>query len=135
MAVTGQLSSKGVPTTVEIEPAKVEWKPTKTRADDYKPFGVEKTRMTSSGKDYFEVSGDITNPYERDIESISVVVLLRDAEGKLVGGDTGYVNGLSAKGNRPFEVKYIRVKGKPVSHEVSVYPHGLTSWNSLAAAK
>jgi len=135
MAVTGQLSSTAVPATVEIKPAKVEWKPTRTRADDYKPFGVEKTRMTSSGRDYFQVTGDITNPYDKELESISVVVLLRDAEGKLVGGDTTYVNGLAANGGRPFEVKFIRVKGKPTSHEISVYPHGLTSWNSLAAPK
>ena len=135
MAVTGQLSSTAVPATIEIKPAKIEWKPTRTRADDYKTFGVEKVRMTASGKEYFQVTGDVTNPYDKDLESISVVVLLRDAEGKLVGGDTAYVNGLAAKGSRPFEVKFIRVKGKPASQEISVYPHGLTSWNSLAAPK
>ena len=135
MAVTGQLSSTAVPTTFEIKPAKVEWKPTKTRADDYKLFGVEKASMSASGKNLFQVTGDITNPYDKDIESIAVVVLLRDATGKLVGGDTGYVTGLSANGSRPFEVKYIQVKGKPVSHEVSGYPHGITSWNSLVAPK
>lgn len=135
MAVTGQLSLAAVPAAIEIKPAKVEWKPTRTRADDYKPFGVEKVRMTGSGKDYFQVTGDVTNPYDKELESISVVVLLRDTEGKLLGGDTAYVQGLAANGSRPFEVKFIRVKGKPASQEISVYPHGLTSWNSLAAPK
>jgi hypothetical protein len=135
MAVTGQLSSTVVPATIEIKPAKVEWKPTRTRANDYKPFGVEKVRMTASGKEYFQVTGDVTNPYDKELESISIVVLLRDTEGKLVGGDTTYVDGLAANGSRPFEVKFIRVKGKPASQEISVYPHGLTSWNSLAAPK
>lgn len=121
--------------TTEIKPAKVEWKPTRTRADDYKPFGAKNIRMSASGKEHFQVTGDILNPYDKELESVSVVVLLRDAEGKLVGGDTAYVQGLEANGSRPFEVKFIQAKDKPTSQEITVYPHGSTSWNSLAAPK
>lgn len=133
IACSGQLSAASVPATVEIKPSKVEWKPTKTRADDYQTFGVDKPRMTLSGRDLFQVTGDISNPYSKDIDIVRVVVLLRDSDGKLIGGDTAYVDGLPANGSKPFEVKYINVKGKPIVNEVAVYPHGSTTWNSLAA--
>jgi hypothetical protein len=135
ISCSGQLSATAVPATVEIKPSKVEWKPTKTRADDYRVFGIEKSRMTSSGKDIFQVTGDVTNPYDKEIDSLRVVILLRDSEGKLIGGDTTYVDALPASGSRPFEVKYISVKGKPVVNEIFVYPHGLATWNSLATPK
>jgi len=135
MACSGQLSATEVPATVEFKPSKVEWKPTKTRADDYKTFGVDKPRITSSGRDLFQVAGDISNPYSQDIDMVRVVVLLRDSDDKLIGGDTAYVDGLRANGSKPFEVKYINVKGKPAVNEISVYPHGTATWNSLAAPK
>jgi hypothetical protein len=138
IAWAGQMSVTKPPKTVEITPLKVnEWRSTRTRATDYLTFQTDKVNITPEQyqKNVYKVTGDVSNPYENDIDQLAVVVLLRSEDGKLIGGGTGYVSLLPAKGSRPFSVNFISAKEKPQKTEVFAFPRGSVSWNSIVKIK
>ena len=135
MARAGQMTVTKPPKTVEITPLKVEWRNTETKSADYLTFQANKINVSLQGKNLYKVTGDITNPYEKEIDQIAVVVLLRNEDGKLMGGGTGFVDTLSAKSSRPFSVDYIATKEKVQKAEVFAFPWGQVSWNNVSGLK
>ena len=135
IAFAGQISTTKQPKTVEFTPSKVEWKETITKPSDYLPFQVEKINFSSSGKNTATVSGDIKNPYSEDIDQLAVTSLLRNEEGKLIGGSTTFVDSLPANGSRPYSDKYVDVNEKATKAEVFVMPWGTTTWNQVVSKK
>jgi hypothetical protein len=135
VAFASQLSLTKVPKTVDFTVSKVEWKNTATKPSDYIPFQVNKINFSLSGKNTATVSGDITNPYGKNIDQIAVTSLLRDDSGKLIGGSTTYVDALPANGSRPYSDKFVTVDGKPAKAEVFVMPWGIVSWNQIVSGK
>ncbi len=49
-------------------------------------------------------TGEVANGNPVDLEKLAVTVLLRDQEGLLIGGGTGFVENVPAGGKAPFEV-------------------------------
>lgn len=135
IAWAGQLTVTKPPKTVEIVPLKVEWRNTETKAADYLAFQTDKINISSQAKNSYKVTGDVKNPYDKEIDQLAVVVLLRSEDGKLLGGGTGFVDTLSAKASRPFSVDYIGAKEKAQKTEVFAFPWGQVSWNSVSGIK
>ncbi len=103
------LNSAGSAMTVESEPATVDFEI--LPPDDYNWIAPEK--ITVAGEPLIvenpvkredQIVGEISNPNDFDIESVSVVVFFRDDNGKLVGGESGNVDDVKANGKTPFEV-------------------------------
>ena len=131
----GQISLTKIPEAVDFAVAKVEWKETVTKPKDYLPFEVEKINFTPSVSKTYTVSGDVKNPYDKEVSQIAVTSLLRDEKGKLIGGNTTFVESLPASGSRPFSDQFVSVEGKPNKAEVFVIPWGQASWNRIVTEK
>lgn len=71
--------------------------------------------------DYLTVTGKIVNENEEPVESAAVSVLFKDDEGKLIGGETTFVDGIKAKGETPFELSTMGEFGTE-NYEVLVQP-------------
>lgn len=55
--------------------------------------------------EYFpKYTGEITNENDYEISSSIVTIVYRDAKGKLLGGESTFVDGLKAGGKTPFEL-------------------------------
>ena len=50
------------------------------------------------------VVGEIQNDNDYDIESGVVTVVFRDADGKLIGGESTYVDSIKANATTPFDI-------------------------------
>lgn len=132
IAFAGQVTLTNLPKTVEFTFTKVEWRNTQLSSEDYLPFPVEKLQ-TVNNRTRFTVSGDVNNPYSKDVESVAITTLLRDESGKLIGGGTSYLNTLPAKSSRPYTDRMVWSIGKPSKTEVFVSPSGsIASWNKIA---
>lgn len=54
-----------------------------------------------------DVSGTVTSSFAKDQETVKVVVVARDAAGKILGGDFTYVDRLPAGGKAQFKVTFL----------------------------
>lgn len=136
IAWAGQLSVQGVPASIEVTYADVEWHPTQTTAADYPPFTATGVQMT--GDDFSrDVVGELTNPYAAVVDEMAVTALYRDAAGTLIGGTTGFVSGLPANGSVPFSLMEYGGAATPASIEIWAVPWsgGPEVWNQLAAGE
>lgn len=71
---------------------------------------------------YPSFSGEIVNENDYDFSSVAISVLFRDSEGKLIGGDTTYVDNVSANGNTPFTLDVITYRFEYSSYDIFVNP-------------
>lgn len=75
--------------------------PSKTEYPGYQPIVVDSARLKKDGN----IVGEFTNPNSFDIKQVAVTVLFRDADGKLLAGDTSFVNGVKAGKATAFEIR------------------------------
>ena len=73
------------------------------RAEPVQPLEVENAAVRDG--DYSRaLVGEVYNPNDYNIEFVTVIVLYRDADGALLGGEMGYCDAIRAGGTAPFEV-------------------------------
>ena len=75
--------------------------PSETDYPGYMPIEVDSARLKKDGN----IVGEFTNPNSFDIDQVAVTVLFRDADGKLLSGNTTYVNGVKAGKSTAFEIR------------------------------
>ena len=69
----------------------------------FKPLKTENVKWVDD--DYFpKFTGEISNENDYAISSAIVTVLYRDADGKLAGGDSTFIDGVTAGAKTPFEL-------------------------------
>jgi hypothetical protein len=51
-----------------------------------------------------KVTGKLANPYDQPVENVSIIAILRDAEGRIVGGGSAYSDTIPAGGAAAVEV-------------------------------
>jgi hypothetical protein len=135
IAFAGQIDTTAQPTKVEFTPGKVKWQPTKTKAADYIPFAASNVTLKPDPIYGYVVSGDVANPYAKDGD-LAVTALLRDDSGKLVGGETEFVNGVTAKGSHPFKSDTGKTSAPATKAEVMAMPWEFAiTWEQLLVAK
>jgi hypothetical protein len=61
------------------------------------PFTTESVNYVP-GSYGADVSGQLTNPYQEPVENLEVVAILRDAEGKIIGGGFTFTDVIPAGG-------------------------------------
>lgn len=74
--------------------------PSKTDYPGYQPIEVNSARLKSDG----HIVGEFTNPNTFDIDQVAVTVVFRDNDGKLLAGETTFVNGAKAGKTVAFEI-------------------------------
>lgn len=90
-----------MPAKIEITPARCYWKKVPMSSVRQLDFRPQKVRLFQTSLDW-NVQGEITNPFDEDIEFLKGAVLFRDKSGKLLGGDLIFIRNLPAKGTKPF---------------------------------
>lgn len=75
--------------------------PSETEYPGYQPIEVDSARLKKDGN----IVGEFTNPNSFDIDQVAVTVLFRDADGKLLAGETTFVNGAKAGKSTAFEIR------------------------------
>jgi len=95
-------STDSKPATVEfeiIQPDESDWVSPDRIDNAGEPLTVENPTKRKA-----KIVGEVLNPNDFDINSVAVVVLFRDENGKLLAGETTYTDKVSAGGKTPFEI-------------------------------
>jgi hypothetical protein len=128
-AVTGRVPATGPPKTIDITAEQVEWAEAPAGPERYPAFGTNEITMSPSGIGAYQVQGRVTNPYKTSFQLMNVTVLLRDAGGKLVGGETTWLDRIGPRETKPFSVDITdQVATVPARAEAIAYPWGAASW-------
>lgn len=101
IAYGDNLEVTAMPAKIEITPARCYWK--KVSMSSVRPldFRPQKVKLSQTRFDW-NIQGEITNPFDEDIDFLKGAVLFRDKSGKLLGGDLVFIRNLPAKGTKPF---------------------------------
>ena len=100
-----------VPAVVEVEFVEPEddWhyvKPDTLEHPEYVPFQIANSRL-KKGEWNSSIIGEIYNPNTYGATTVALTVVWRDADGKLLGGDTTFVDNVKAEKNTPFEMSVL----------------------------
>lgn len=120
-----------MPDSVSITAGRADRQSTTRTPAEYPPFGADKVSSTPDFPEPFKVNGDLLNPYSKEVKSVAVTAVLRDADGKVVGGGTSFIDGLPAMGSRPFSFTARLYSGRPSSVEIYAMPWDSAGWASL----
>jgi adenylate cyclase class 2 len=135
IAWAGSMSATGRPHTLEVLPKPAEWYSTTAGPDQFPPFTYLGVRFSvRSGS--CVVVGEVGNPYPSPVGKLALTALFRDAKGELLGGETGFVDGLPARGRAPFKIEGSVPEqfGEVTSLDLFAVPWGMGSedpWNSV----
>ncbi|MFP1602973.1 hypothetical protein ACLD0U_09825 [Microbacterium sp. 2216-1] len=105
-AVAGTLFSVGDGQIAEIElrgPGATD--STRSPASETGTFTIAEVAPTTDSYST-EVRGKVTSSFSDDQEFVQIVVVARDGSGKIIGGETGYIDRLPAGGAAQFEVTF-----------------------------
>lgn len=115
--------------SVDSEPASVDFEIIQPDEDEWvspdridyagEPLTVENPTMNKD-----KIVGEVSNPNDFDIGSVSVVVFFRDENGKLIAGETTFTDKILANSKIPFEISLWETDGGYVTEmfEVFAYP-------------
>jgi hypothetical protein len=123
------------PHIVEFTIPKVTWKKTTLKPDDFKQFLAEKVTFKMESENDYTILGDIKNPFNSEISSLFVTTLMRDINGKIVGGATNSLRSLPPNGSRPFSYYFVSTSADSSKVEVFAMPSGLSSWSDVVNPK
>lgn len=94
-------STDKTPATVTFEilkPKEYNWVSTdKLKHKKYVPLQIEGATQTSGS-----IVGQIINNNDYDIDSANISIVFRDSDGKIIGGDSAFVDNIAASGKTPF---------------------------------
>lgn len=96
-----------VPSTVDIEIIPPESHnirvPETLKRPEYTPMTVVNTAMRGSGMES-RIVGEVRNDNDYTYDNAIVTVFFRDAEGKLIAGESTFIDNVSAHSTTPFEI-------------------------------
>ena len=67
-------------------------------------FEAINLHLSETGRDGYNVTGEISNPNDRAFDRLRIDLIIRDSGGQIVGGDLTFVDGPSANGTVPFQI-------------------------------
>ncbi len=105
-AITGRFSSVGSAAIASVEVRGPEAaSASSSPADETGSFAFGPLEHVKDSY-YSKVSGNVTSNFTEDQSLVSVIVIARNAEGLIVGGDNTYVDRLPGEGTARFEVSF-----------------------------
>ncbi|MEU8267713.1 FxLYD domain-containing protein [Sphaerisporangium sp. NPDC049002] len=99
---TGQAMASAKPVDVKVAYKPAQWREAARIPSAFVPFPVSSPNTEKLGNGSYLVTGAVGNPYAKAATSLVVTALLRDKDGKLVGGASTYVDDVHAGAPRRF---------------------------------
>lgn len=123
----------GKPVIAELEVRDVNRLDTANHPEQFVPFPIERVRFTGRHDGHWNASGEVANPFPAPLDDPRVLVLTRDASGRLTDRAETYVGQVAANRSVPFAVDS-RGPGKPAAYEIITIPIVYRGgWNELVA--
>lgn len=92
------------PAKIEIKPLTAEYEPTNYKPTEFRPFELLKVSTGEGAEGGYRVAGEVKNPYSVETGAF-VTILFRDTAGKLLGGQSKWVQKIPAGAPMPFEIE------------------------------
>jgi hypothetical protein len=99
---TGQAMASAKPVDVRVAYKPAQWRQAARIPSAFVTFPISASRTEKLGNGSYLVTGAVGNPYQKAATSLVVTALLRDKDGKLVGGASTYVDDVHAEAPRRF---------------------------------
>jgi hypothetical protein len=126
-------AANGKPLIAELEVREVNRHPTGHRPEQFVPFPIERVRFTAKHDGHWNASGEVANPYPVPLDDLKVIVLTRDAAGRLSDSAESFAGKVAPNRSVPFEVDSWG-PAKPAKYEIVTTPVlYLGSWETLVA--
>ncbi|MBB4700203.1 FxLYD domain-containing protein [Sphaerisporangium siamense] len=99
---TGQATAASAPVDVKVSFRPAHWRRAARIPSAFVPFPVSGANTEKLGNGTYLVTGAVGNPYAKAATSLVVTALLRDKDGRLIGGGSTYVDDVRAGSPRRF---------------------------------
>lgn len=108
-------STQEQPASVDIEIVDSDW--LKVASEVPTPLTATISTVSPDEYGYTTVAGEVENPNDETYESVAVVVIFTDANGKITGGDITYADNVAPGGKTPFSLDLLDTKLVTDSYE------------------
>ncbi|MEV6980102.1 FxLYD domain-containing protein [Sphaerisporangium sp. NPDC051017] len=99
---TGQATASAAPVDVKVTFRPARWRQAGRIPSAFVPFPITAPITEKLGNGSYLVTGAVGNPYQKAATSLVITALLRDKDGKLIGGASTYVDDVRAGSPRRF---------------------------------
>lgn len=125
---SGEVVAAEKPAQVSITYRPAEWRLAGRIVSAFQPFPISDV-MTVRGDDGYLVVGYVGSPYRLPASSLAVTALLRDKDGRLLGGGSTFVDDVRPKDTRRFvmNIESVADTGKIAKAEVTARTWGSSS--------
>ncbi|MEO3874221.1 hypothetical protein ABGB18_35945 [Nonomuraea sp. B12E4] len=96
LAFTGSAASAQRPAKVTIQYRPAQWRQAARIASAFQKFPITRVRTMRQKDGTYLITGYIDNPYRQPAGSLVINALLRDGNGKLIGGGSTFVDDVKA---------------------------------------
>ncbi|MFI7129151.1 hypothetical protein ACIBQ1_25835 [Nonomuraea sp. NPDC050153] len=127
LAFTGQATASEKPAKVTIQYRPARWRPAARIPSAFQRFPVSRVQTLPQKDGSYLITGYVGNPYQMSVSSLVVNALLRDKEGKLLGGGSTFVDDVKA-GSPPRFI--LTVSGLPQGSKVTRTDITARTWGS-----
>ncbi|ACZ91803.1 hypothetical protein [Streptosporangium roseum] len=128
LSFTGQVVAVEKPSQVSIQYRPAQWRQAARIVSAFRPFPVSDV-LTERRDDGYLITGYVGTPYRLPASSLAVTALLRDKNGKLLGGGSTFVDDVRANGKRRFilNIESVRDTSKIAKAELVARTWGSSS--------
>ncbi|MEO3810294.1 FxLYD domain-containing protein [Sphaerisporangium sp. B11E5] len=99
---SGQAVASARPVQVKLTFTEARWRRAARIPSAFVPFPISAANTEKLGNGSYLVTGAVANPYQKAATSLVVTALLRDKDGRLLGGASTYVDDVRAGAPRRF---------------------------------
>ncbi|MBO3751838.1 hypothetical protein J5X84_37705 [Streptosporangiaceae bacterium NEAU-GS5] len=125
---SGEAVANAKPVNVKIGYRDAAWRQAARIPSAFKPFPLYEVATEPLDRKSYLVTGYVGDPFIKAAGSLVVTALLRDAEGKLIGGGSAFVDDVTSKLRRRFVITVDSVSGgKAVKTDVMARTWGSTA--------
>ncbi|MFC6083421.1 FxLYD domain-containing protein [Sphaerisporangium aureirubrum] len=126
---SGQAMASAKPAQVKLTFTPAKWRRAARIPSAFVPFPVSAANTEKLGNGSYLVTGAVANPYQKAATSLVVTALLRDKDGRLLGGASTYVDDVRAGTPRRF---VLTVDGLNAAGPVARTEVAARTWGSSA---
>ncbi|GIH98242.1 hypothetical protein [Planobispora takensis] len=129
LSFTGQALAERRPAKVTIEYRPAEWRPASRIVSELRPFPISGVQTDRKDDGRYLVTGYVGTPYRRPAGTLAVTALLRDEDGRLLGGGSTFVDDVRDGVRRRFvlDIESVTDTGKVAETELVARTWGSSS--------
>lgn len=111
-----------LPDAAGVKKMTVQLLPGQDEALEDKPANFTVSKVKTKTQEYTDVktTATVTSPFTKDLKDVEAVAVYRNAKGKIIGGDDGFVNFIPAKGKASVSIESMAFEKVPANTEVYV---------------